>query len=131
MVRGMLSDLETRYKDLAKAKLEKVAEEEKQGEEELVKKTEGEEELGERKEPGQEEGEEQEIKKKPEQKRTEEEESKEFVLRGRKGEHRASKKRKEVDECKGLEVKEQANPLMTGTRTKVYRPLLSRPTCGK
>lgn len=100
MIGSMLSDLEARYKDLAKARLEK---EEKKEEEE--QKEEEKEKPGEKKDPVQ-------KKKEGEMKRSE-------------------KRKKDEDEevCEGREVREQVTPLMTGTRTKVYRPLLSRPTC--
>ena len=41
------------------------------------------------------------------------------------------KKVREEDEEEVLEVREQVTVLMSGTRSKVYCPLLSRPTCGE
>lgn len=39
------------------------------------------------------------------------------------------KMKKEEEEDDGWEVKEQVTPLMSGTRSRVYCPLFSRPTC--
>lgn len=40
------------------------------------------------------------------------------------------KEDEEEEKNEGWKVKEQVTPLMSGTRSRVYRPLLSRPTCG-
>ncbi|KAG0696643.1 tRNA pseudouridine(38/39) synthase [Chionoecetes opilio] len=58
--------------------------------------------------------------------------------RGKKGEDKEAESKEpekkmrnaeEEVEDEGWEVKEQATPLMSGTRSRVYRPLLTRPTC--
>lgn len=99
MIRSMLSDLEARYKDLAKGRLEK---EEKKREEKQKQEKQG-------------------------------EESEPVLKRKERETKRSEKRKKDEDEevCEGREVREQVTPLMTGARTKVYRPLLSRPTCGE